>query len=66
MDIYGDAPAVVFYGYIAIGVEDHLNVVAIACHGLVNGVINHFKDEVVKAFYADVPNVHGGAFAYSL
>ena len=37
---------------------------AVAGHRFVDGVVHHFVDQVVQTVFADVANVHGGAFSY--
>ena len=45
-------------------VDGHLDVLAIACHCLVDGVVDGLVNQVVESFFADVANVHGRTFPY--
>ena len=62
----GDAAAVVDHAYRIIFQYRHFDVRGIACHTLVDGVVDHLRDEMVKTFDADVADVHGGALADGL
>ena len=64
--IDGNAAAFVLDGERAVGVDDDVNLVAVASEGLVDGVIDDFVDEVVVAAFARVADIHGGAFAHGL
>ncbi len=64
--IDGDAASVVFHGATAIRIEGHLNVGAIACHGLVDTVVHGLVDEMVETLLRHVADVHGRSFANGL
>ena len=66
MEVDGDASAVVLDGDGVVGVDGYFDVVAIACHGFVDGVVHHFVDQVVQAVFTDVADIHGGTFAHGL
>ena len=66
VDVYGDAAPVVGDGHGAVFAEDDINVGAVAGHGLVNGVVNDFIDEVVEAPLVGAANVHPGPAADGL
>ena len=42
--------------------NDDIDILAITRQGFINRVINHFINEVVKPFYADITNIHRGPF----
>ena len=46
--------------------DDDLDFVAIAGHGLVDGVVHHLVNQVVEAFVAGIADVHGRAFPHGL
>src|SRR6266545_1049872 len=50
----------------AVRVEDDLDAVAVAAHGLVHGVVHRLVDEMMKSVRARVPDVHGRALADGL
>ena len=58
-----DASTVVLYGNALVFVDGYFNMCTVTCHGLVDRVVDGFVHQVVKAFFADVANVHGGALA---
>ena len=66
MLIDGDATTVVLNGDGVVLVDGDVDVRAIAGHGLVDGVIDSLVDEMVKAFLADVANIHGGTFQHGI
>ena len=66
MLVNGDATAVVLDGDAAVLVDGHLDVCAVAGHGLVDAVVHRLVHQVVQALLADVANIHGGALAYGL
>ena len=62
--IYGDSASVVLHGDAFVLVDGHLDVGAIACHRLVDGVVHGLVHEVVESLFADVADVHCRAFAH--
>src|SRR3989338_10063099 len=66
MDVDGDAAAVVGDGDAVIGVDGDVDGVSVAGERFVDGVINDFVDEVVKAPRAHITNVHCGALTNRL
>ena len=66
VQVHGNAPAVVLYGDAVIRMDGDLDVVAMPAHGLVDGVVHHFIDQVVEAFEAGIADVHGRPFPHGL
>ena len=62
----GDASAVVLHGDGVVFIDGYLDVGAVACHRLIDGVVYGFIYQVVKTFLADIADIHGGAFPYGL
>ena len=62
----GDAAAVVANGHAAVGVDGDLDALAVAGHGLVDGVVDDLVDEVVEAALVGGADVHAGAAAHGL
>ena len=60
----GDAAAIVFDGYRIVFVDGYFYVFAIACQGLVYGVVHYFINQMVQALLAYVAYVHSGAYAH--
>ena len=61
----GNAPAVVCHAHGVVAVDGDEDVVAKTGQRLVDGVVHHFKHEVVQArAVAGVADVHAGAFAH--
>ena len=59
----GNAAAVVDYGDAVIVVHGDVDFVAEAGHGFVDGIVDHFPDEMMQAQFAGRADVHRGAFA---
>jgi hypothetical protein len=64
MDIRGNTPSVVLYTHGIVGMYDHIDVPAISCQGLINGIIHDLVHEVMETLHADVPDVHGRALSH--
>ena len=64
VEVYGDTAAVILYGNGIVFVDGYFDVVAVAGHGFVDGVVHHFVYQVVQTVFADVADVHGGAFSH--
>ena len=62
--VYGYASPVVLHGYGVIFVNRYFDVATITGHSLVDRVIHSFVNEVVQSLFADVSDVHRGAFAH--
>ncbi len=62
----GDAAAVVNDGDGVVDVDDDIDLLRVAGEGLIDGVIDDFIDEVMKAHFAGGADVHGGAEAHGL
>ena len=60
----GDAAAVVGAGDGSVLLDGHQDLVAVASHGLVDGVVDDLVDEVVKAALVGAADVHAGTAAY--
>ena len=66
MLIDGDASTIVLHGDRVILVDCHFYVGAIACHRLIDRVVNGLVDQVVQSLFTDVTDIHGGALAHCL
>lgn len=64
VEVHGDTAAVILYGNGVVFVDGYFDVVAVAGHGFVDGVVHHFVYQVVQTVFADVADVHGGAFSH--
>ena len=63
---HGDAPAVVGDVHHVARQQPHVNLVAEAGQGLVNGVVHNLVDQVVQAPGPGGANIHAGALAHGL
>ena len=63
MLVHGKAAAVVPHGDRPVRVNDHPDMVAEACQGLVDGVVHNFINQVVQAAHVGGTDVHAGALA---
>ena len=61
--VHGNAAAVVDHGDAVVVVHDDVDLVAVAGHRFVNGVVDNFPDEMVQTHFAGRADVHRGAFA---
>ena len=61
--IHRDAPAVVQNTDRVVGVNGHLDPVAITGQGFVDAVVHHLVNQVMKAFGVGVADIHGRPFA---
>jgi hypothetical protein len=43
-------------------VDGHQNSIAVTCERLVNGVVHHLVDQVMKTAHTHIADIHGGAF----
>ena len=59
-----DASSIVLYGTGAVRVDGHLDIVAEACHSLVDRVVHGLIDEVVQTLLTDVANIHSRTLAH--
>lgn len=66
MLVDGDASSVVLYGDRVVLVDGDLNMGAVACHRLVDRVVDGLVHQVVKTLLTDVTDIHGRAFAHCL
>ena len=66
VQVHGNAPAVVLHGDAVVRMDRDLDFVAMPAHGLVDGVVHHFVDQVVEAFRAGIADVHGRPFPHGL
>ena len=64
--IHRDTAAVILNGYGTVLVDGHLDVCAVAGHGLVDGVVDYLIYQVVQALLADVTYIHCRALAHCL
>ena len=62
--VHGNAAAVVLDGDAVVGVDADVYLVAVACQGFVDGIVDHLINQVVQAAEVDVADVHGGAHAH--
>jgi hypothetical protein len=61
VDLDRDATAVVLHGDAGVDVDGQVDPGAESRQGLVDGVVDHLEDEVVKATLGGVADVHPGA-----
>src|SRR5262249_16551507 len=66
VSVDGNASTVITHRTGAVRVQDDLDAVAEATHGLVHGVIDDLVHEVVEPVGAGVPDVHGRPLAHGL
>ncbi|OAV74332.1 hypothetical protein Barb7_02180 [Bacteroidales bacterium Barb7] len=64
VEIDRNASPVVNDGHRVILVDKYINVLAMTCQRLVNGVIHDLVNQMMKSLFADVANVHGRPFAH--
>ena len=43
-----------------------VDIIAIASHCFIDGVVNNLPHQMVKSFYTDIPDVHGRPFTHRL
>src|SRR6266404_6891225 len=60
----GNAAAIVDHGDRIVGVHGHVDFVGVTGHGFVNGVVDHFPDEMMQTHFARRADVHRGAQAH--
>ena len=65
MLVHGDAAAVVLTGDGIVGVDGHLDGIAVPGQGLVHSVVDHLVDQVVQTAGTGGADVHARAFANS-
>ena len=58
-----NTPSIVLYGNGVVFVNIYDDVVAMACQGFINRVVNYLIYKVVKTFYANITNIHGRSFS---
>ena len=66
MRIDGNAAAVVGHGEEAVFLERHADMVGMAGHGLVHGVVEHLGEEVVHRLLVGAADIHAGPPAHGL
>ena len=66
MDADRDAAPVIHHGDAAVGMDGDLDPVADARQGFVDGVIDHFVDEVMQGLDVRAAHIHAGAAPYGL
>ena len=66
LDVHGDAAAIVRYLNDIAGLDGHLDMGAVACQCLVNGVVHDLIDEVMQTGRPGGADIHAGALAHSL
>ena len=62
--VHGNAAAVVDDGDAVVVVHDDVDLVAVAGHGFVHGIVHHFPNEMMQALLAGRADVHRGALAH--
>ena len=60
-----DSTTVILHDNRSIRTDRHLDVAAIARHGLVDGVVHRLVDEMMETLLADVADIHGWTLAHS-
>ena len=63
--VHGNAAAVVDHGDAVVVVHGDVDLVAVARHRFVDGVVHDFPDQMVQAHFTGGTDVHRGAFANS-
>ena len=66
MEIDRNTATVVLYGNRVVFVDSYFYMCTITGKGFVNGVVYYLVDQVMQAFFADVADIHGGAFTNGL
>src|SRR5690606_22485189 len=64
MDAHRNAPSVVRGGDRVVLIDGDLDPVAVSGHGLIDGIVHHFIDQMVQSPWTDVAYVHGGSHPY--
>ena len=64
--VHGYAAAVVLNGYAVVFVNAYVDFGAETRQGFVDGVINHFIDQMVETAEIHVANIHGGTHPHCL
>src|SRR5688572_9425896 len=63
LNIDGNTPSVVDDGDDVVFVDDDFNLRTKSGHGLVDTVVDYFKNEVVESRFSGGPDIHSGPFA---
>ncbi len=66
VDVNGDAAAIVDHGDAFIFIDDNVDFIARPSQGFVDGVVDHFMDQVMKCLGICTADIHARAAAYSL
>ena len=66
VNVHRDPPAIVPDRDTVVLVDRDDDPVAVSGHGLVDAVVYHFVDEMMKAPFVGAPDVHTGSFPYCL
>ena len=66
MHVHGDAAAVVDNGDGVVFVYSDVDLLGISGQGLVDRVVHHLVDEVMKTFFGYIAYIHGRTLAYGL
>ena len=61
---HGNAAAIIADHAATVGADLDHDGLAMACHGFVNGVVDHLVDQVVQSGGRGVADIHGGTMAY--
>ncbi len=61
--VHGNAAAVVNHGDAVVVMHQHVDLVAVAGHRFVHGVVGNFPDEMMQSHFTGRADVHRGAFA---
>ncbi len=64
VEIHGDAASVVVHSDRVVLVYMNADMVAVACQSLVDTVVHHFVNEMMKPLGRDIADVHGRTFSY--
>jgi hypothetical protein len=64
VDVHRNAAPVVDDRHTLVGVQNHLDMVAVPCERLVDGVVQHLDEQVVQSAHARVADIHRGATAH--
>ena len=64
--VHRNTTSVVLYRDRLVLVDGNLDVRAIACHRLVDGVVHGLVHKVMETFLTDIADIHGRTLAHSL
>ena len=66
MKVYRDTTAIILYGNGIVFIDGDFYMITVAGQCLVDRVVHNLVNQVVQSLFADVSDIHGGTFTYSL